>query len=122
MKSEIGKVFGQLRRFHVYDHDAEEWMMSGVDFGDKGIVIDHKHNEEIEAYDNPEVIVQGLDNLQLVWEDESDDVEEMVMDPEIGGEIAECARKFVASREEVDPELVQVVEISSPNTVRYVIA
>lgn len=114
-------VFDTLRRFHIYDYNAAEWLMSGVDFGPKGIVIDHQYNGAIDAYDDPRVITHGRDELLFVWEDDPEaGAETSDMDEEVALNVFEAARQDIARQEGIDPATVRVLGIDAPGTVRYV--
>lgn len=119
MKSLTADVFGNIRRFHIYDHDSEEWIMSGADFGDVGIAIDHKHNQDIETFKNPEVIARGQENLQFVWEDEDEFGSRYTLDDEVSEEIFEAAHCDIDRNTPEDIGDIMIVDIAPPGDVRY---
>lgn len=118
----VNEVFGEVRRFHVYDHDNAAWAMSGADFGEV-CVISHRHDEhegDLTEFSDPSVITEHSDDLTLVWEDgEDSDLEMDIIDMQaadaIGSEIADK----VAERLDVDPARVRVVSLDAPNQVSY---
>lgn len=119
MKHLTAETFGEIRRFHIYDHDADEWIMSGADFGDMGIAIDHKHNQDIETFDNPEVIAKGQSNLQFIWEDADEQADRHLLDEEVATEIFEAAQRDIARNTNTTAETIRIVEIVAPGEVRY---
>lgn len=120
-KPSVMQVFDTLHRFHVYDHNEEEWVMSGVEF-EECCVVKHKYGEKPERYRNLDILVEGQDHLTLVYEDgETDDerLEEVAIDDDASGMIGETAQSAVAERIGEDPENVLVAEITAPNVVTF---
>lgn len=118
----VAEAFDEIRRFHVYDHERDEWVMSGADFGgDAGCALEHNYEPgELHRFDRPETVVAESEELTLVWEDgDRADVEESV----VGLETAEIAARAVidglSDRLGVEPERIRVISLEAPNQVRY---
>lgn len=118
----VTDVFGEVARFHVYDHSRGEWVMNGADFGEV-CAIQHEHDEhdgELTEFTSPEVLTEHTSDLTLVWEDgEESGLEEGLIDIQdadaIGTEIADK----IAERLDVEPGRVRVVSLEAPNQVSY---
>lgn len=120
--SSTADVFEALRRFHVFDHETGEWVMSGCDLGDRAIVKHHNHDDEPTAFDSAETLVAGRDDLSLVWEDGDDgSVRETVVDLETASMAADTIVQALSRDLDVHEDRVRVVGLEAPNRVRYFI-
>lgn len=117
MKQRIAEAFNTLERFHVYNHDKDEWWVSGVAFDDRAIV---KFPGEFKAIDNPEMLVAGEEDLQLVWEDGEDaESESAAIDLEVAGRAADIIIEELAHDLDVDEDRIRVASLEAPNDVKY---
>lgn len=119
----IAEAFNTLRRFHVYDHDQDDWWVSGVDFGDRALIRfpDEPETEsEWKAMSSAEMLVQGEEDLQLVWEDGPDsDTENVAIDLEVAGKAADLIIEELSHDLDVDEDRVRVASLEAPNEVYY---
>lgn len=115
-------VFDTLHRFHIYDHEQDAWLMSGVDFGAKGTIIDHAYDDGLDAFDDPATLVADKPHLSLVWEDgEHAEYKSDPIDAEVANEICTTAAAAVATGAEFSRENVRVARIIAPDEVEYVL-
>lgn len=118
----IAEAFDEMRRFHVYDHERDKWMMSGCDFpGDSPCVVEHAYERgELTELKDPAVLVGGSENLTLVWEDGEDgSLEDGVVDLETAEVAARAVIDGLADRLEVERDRIRVVSLKAPNQVQY---
>jgi len=118
-------VFDELKRFHVYDHANDRWVMSGVDFGDC-VALQHAYDEDgqqARIFSSIDTVTEDDEDLTVVYEDDrGGEYDEVAIDMEVAGEAANVVTDAVASLEDVDPERVRVATLSAPNVVQYFLA
>ena len=118
-------VFGELKRFHIYDHSNDAWVMSGVDFGDVA-VVQHTcdaEDDETHAFRDPHILVDHDEDLTLIYEDgDRDQYRTGVVDMDVASDAVQEVIEVVADREGVDPSRVKVASLEAPNTVKYFLA
>jgi len=117
----VAAVFDSVRRFHVYDHKRGRWAMTGADFGER-CVVSHADGEpgELTEFSNPGVLVDGSDELSLVWEDgPSAEYKTASIDMESAGDIAEELIDEIAELVDVDRSRIRVASLEAPNRVSY---
>jgi len=119
----VQDVFGELKRFHIYDHDTQQWVMSGVRFGEK-VVVKHRYGDDIERYRNLDILTDGKDELQLVWEDSPEEhedpyLEDVPIDMDDAGALGELAQDAVAEALDEHPDDIMVATVEAPNVVTY---
>ena len=111
-------VFDELKRFHVYDHANDRWVMSGVDFGDC-VALQHAYDEDgqqARIFSSIDTVTEDDEDLTVVYEDGGDEeYSETVVDMELAAEA-------VAEREDVALERVRISCLAAPNVVRYFVA
>lgn len=118
--SPTGEVFDTVKRFHIYDHEHKQWVMSGAQFEEKCIVNHQFEPSEMTEFSNPDVIVEGNPDLTLVWEDgEEAEFEEAYIDMDVAGDAAEDVISHLADQLDVDEERVRISSIEAPNRVLY---
>jgi len=118
----VAEAFDQVRRFHVYDHARDEWVMSGAQFSDEaGCVIEHNYEPgELTKFSHPETVVSADDDMTLVWEDGEDcSLEGDIVDLETAEVAARAVIDGLADRLEVERDRIRVVSLRAPNQVRY---
>ena len=122
----VAEVFDELKRFHVYDHSHDRWVMSGVDFGGCVAlqhVYDDEDRQEAHIFSSIDTITEEDESLTVVYEDDrGGEYDEVAIDMEVAGEAANVVTDAVASLEGVDPERVRVAALSAPNVVQYFLA
>lgn len=119
----VQDVFAELHRFHIYDHDSDQWVMSGVKF-DERVVIKERYSGDIERFSNLDILTGGKSELQLIWEDQPLDIEDPYLedcpiDMEESGRIAEIAQDAIAEQIDVHPDDIYVSSIEAPNVATF---
>lgn len=126
-RPKVAEVFDELKRFHVYDHTHDRWVMSGVDFGDC-VALQHVYDSDDESeqahiFSSIDTITEEDESLTVVYEDDQGgEYDEVAIDMEVAGEAANVVTDAVASLKGVDPERVRVATLSAPNVVQYFLA
>lgn len=118
----VAEAFDEIRRFHVYDHQRDEWVMSGAQFSEEaGCVIEHNYEPgELTEFKRPETVVSGDEDLTLVWEDGEDgSLEHGVVDLETAEVAARAVIDGLSERLDVERDRIRVVSLKAPNQVRY---
>ena len=117
----VAEVFGESRRFHVYDHAAEEWAATGLDVGGGGCVYRDARSGETVSADDPGDVADG-DDLTLVWEDGPDaEYERTAVSLDTAQEAASVISADVAASLGVDETRVMVASLEPPNRVSYML-
>lgn len=117
----VTDAFGDVRRFHVYDHDRDEWVMSGADFGGTAAVRhEYEDAEDLTSVRDPSVLVEGRDDLTLVWEDGPDgSVDRAEVDLGTAEVAARALIDALAEDLGVDRERIRIVSMRAPDEVCY---
>lgn len=120
MTETTADVFDELRRFHIYDHDTDEWIYSGTDFGDFSIVVEHNHERETKRVESAPVIATSNPSWQLIWEDGADtELHSVEIDEEIADELFEATQGAVSHATHFHQERIRVARIEAPGIVHY---
>jgi len=120
MTGAVADAFDEVKRFHVFDHDRNEWAMSGASFPDGGCVVSHSHDDDLVEFNDPAVLVDGRESLSLVWEDgERSDLETEAIDIETSEVAARAVLDDLAHRLDVERDRIKIVSLDAPNVVRY---
>ena len=127
-RPQVAEGFDELRRFHVYDHSHDRWVMSGVDFGDC-VALQHVYDQEdsdgpqAHVFSTIDTITAEDDDLTVVYEDGgSEEYTETTIDMDVAADAADAVTDAVAELEGVDPERIRVASLSAPNVVAYFVA
>ena len=118
MSDDVAEAFGSVRRFHVYDHGAGEWVMSGADFG-HAVAVDvfSEGDGQLEALKSPP---DTDGDLSVVWEDGEDQaVEEVPLDGQTSEEVADAALGFISAETGIERSRLQLVSVESPGRAKY---